>query len=167
MVIPPSTKAITGMATYPVLLLIKTSSREQYSRPTSGGIRYLALKPSIPAGESTIFSSLPIPLILGDAKTIYLRNNAGKGNGKGMCTYERGTCRKSSRGRLRRLEHFERESTGVLWVLECLSKNEKNAFEKSYISGRSWTDILPPREMEMIPAVDLESNRRSSIQPSD
>ena len=87
MVIPPSTKAITGMATYPVLLLIMTSSREQYSRPTSGGIWYLALKPSIPAGKFTNLSSLPIPLILGDAKTIYLRNNAGKGNGKEMCTY--------------------------------------------------------------------------------
>ena len=87
MVIPPSTKAITGMATYPVLLLIKTSSKEQYSRPTFGGICYLALKPSIPAGESTIFSSLPILLILGDAKTIYLRENAEKDNGKEMGTY--------------------------------------------------------------------------------
>ena len=87
MVIPPSTKAIIGMATCPVLLLIKISSKEQYSRPTSGGIRYLALKPSIPAGKSTIFSSLPIPLILGDAKTIYLRKDTGKDNGKEMSTY--------------------------------------------------------------------------------
>ena len=87
MVIPHSTKAITGMATCPVLLLIKTSSKEQYSRPTSGGIRYLALKPSILVGESTIFSSLPIPLILGDAKTIYLRKNVEKDNGKEMGTY--------------------------------------------------------------------------------
>ena len=87
MVIPPSTKAIIGMATCPVLLLIKISSKEQYYRPTSGEIRYLALNPSIPTGESTIFSSLPIPLILGDAKMIYLRKNAGKDNGKEMGTY--------------------------------------------------------------------------------
>ena len=85
MVIPPSTKAIIEMATCPVVLLIKISSKEQYSRPTSGRIWYLALKPSIPAGESTIFSSLSIPL--GDAKTIYLRKDAGKGSGKEMGTY--------------------------------------------------------------------------------
>ena len=75
------------MATYHIFLLIKISSKGQYSRPTFGGIRYFALKPSIPAEESTIFSSLPIPLILSNAKMIYLRKNAGKGNGKEMCTY--------------------------------------------------------------------------------
>ena len=80
-------KAINGMAACPVFLLVKTSSKEQYSRPTPGGIRYLALKHSIPAGESTSFSSLPIPLTLGDAKKIYLRKNVGKGNGREMSTY--------------------------------------------------------------------------------
>lgn len=75
------------MATYPVFLLIKTSSKEQYSRPTPGGIRYLSLKPSIPVGESTSFLSLPIPLTLGDAKKVYSRNKAEKGNGMGMSTY--------------------------------------------------------------------------------
>ena len=75
-------KAIIGMVTCPVSLLVKIWFDEQYSRPTPGRIRYLALKPSILAGESTNLSSLPIPLILGDAKMIYLRNNAGKGNGK-------------------------------------------------------------------------------------
>ena len=75
------------MVTCPVFLLVKTSSKEQYSRPTPGGIRYLALKPSIPVGESTSFSSLPIPLTLGDAKKVYLRKKAGKGNGREMSTY--------------------------------------------------------------------------------
>ena len=74
-------KAIIGMETYPVFLLVKTSSKEQYSRPTPGGIRYLALKPSISTGESTSFSSLPIPLTLGDTKKVYLRKKAGKDNG--------------------------------------------------------------------------------------
>ena len=82
------------MATYPVFLLVKISSEEQYSRPTPGGIRYLALKPSIPAGESTSFSSLPIPLTLGDMKKVYLRKKARKDNrgerlsNTGMSTYE-------------------------------------------------------------------------------
>ena len=76
------------MATYPVFLLSRTSSKEQYSRPTPGGIRYLALKPSIPVGESTSFSSLPIPLTLGDANKVYLGKKAGKGNGREMSTYE-------------------------------------------------------------------------------
>ena len=76
------------MATCPVFLLVNTSSKEQYSRPTPSGIRYLALKPSIPAGESTSFSSLPIPLTLGDAKKVYLRKKARKGNGREMSTYE-------------------------------------------------------------------------------
>ena len=75
------------MATCPVFLLVKTSSKEQYSRPTPGEIRYLALKPSIPAGESTNFSSLPIPLTLVDAKKFYLRKKVGKGNGREMSTY--------------------------------------------------------------------------------
>ena len=66
-------KAIIEMATYPVFLLVKTLSREQYSKPTPGGIRYLGLKPSILAGESTSFSSLPIPLNLGDTKKDYLK----------------------------------------------------------------------------------------------
>ena len=87
-----------------------------------GGIRYLALKPSIPAGESTIFSSLPIPLILGDAKTIYLRKNTGKDNRREMGTYGWGSRWESSREYLRRFERFEREGVGVLWVLECFSK---------------------------------------------
>ena len=78
------------MVTYPVFLLIKTSSKEQYSRPTLGGIRYLALKPSIPTSESTNFSSLPIPLTLGEAKKVYLRKKAKKGNGRGMSTYGSG-----------------------------------------------------------------------------
>ena len=80
-------KAIIGMVTCPVFLLVKTSSREQYSKPTLGGIWYLALKPSIPAGESTSFSSLPIPLNLSDAKKVYLRKKAGKGNEREMSTY--------------------------------------------------------------------------------
>ena len=69
------------MATYPVFLLVKISSEEQYSRPTPSGILYLALKPSISADESTSFSSLPIPLTLGDVKKVYLGKEAGKGNG--------------------------------------------------------------------------------------
>ena len=80
-------KAIIGMATYPVFLLVKISSKEQYFRPTPGEIRHLALKPSIPVGESTSFSSLPIPLTLGDAKKVYLRKKAGKGNEREMSTY--------------------------------------------------------------------------------
>ena len=80
-------KAIIGMATYLVFLLVKTSSKEQYSRPTPGGIRYLALMPSIPARESTNFSSIPIPLTLGDTKKGYLREKVGKGNGREMSTY--------------------------------------------------------------------------------
>ena len=79
-VIPPSMKAIIGMATCPVPLLIKIWSEEQYSRPTPGGIWYLALKPSIPVGESTSFSKLPILLTLGDTKKVYLGKEAGKGN---------------------------------------------------------------------------------------
>ena len=47
----------------------------------------MTLKPSIPAGESTSFSSLPIPLTLGDTKKVYLRKKAGKGNGREMSTY--------------------------------------------------------------------------------
>ena len=79
-IIPPSMKAIIGMATYPIFLLVKNWSEEQYSRPTPGGIRYLALKPSIPAGESTNFSNLPILLTLGDTKKVYLRKEARKGS---------------------------------------------------------------------------------------
>ena len=79
-VIPPSMKAIIGMATCPVPLLIKIWSEEQYSRPTPGGIWYLALKPSILAGESTNFSNLPILLTLGDTKKVYLGKEAEKGN---------------------------------------------------------------------------------------
>ena len=75
------------MATCLVFLLVKTSSKEQYSRPTPNGIRYLALKPSIQVGESTSFSSLPIPLTLSDAKKVYLRKKAGKGNRREMSTY--------------------------------------------------------------------------------
>ena len=75
------------MTTCPVFLLVKTLSKEQYSRPTPGEIRYLALKPSIPAGESTSFSSLPIPLTLGNGKKVYLRKKAGKGNRREMSTY--------------------------------------------------------------------------------
>ena len=80
-------KAIIEMATYPVFLLVKTLSREQYSKPTPGGIRYLVLKPSIPAGESTSFLSLPIPLTLGDAKKVYLGKRTGKGDGRERSTY--------------------------------------------------------------------------------
>ena len=80
-------KAIIGMATCPVFLLSKISSMEQYSRPTPDGIWYLALKPSKPVGESTSFSSLPIPLTLGDAKKVYLGMKAGKGDGREMSTY--------------------------------------------------------------------------------
>ena len=47
----------------------------------------MALKPSIPAGESTSFLSLPIPLTLGNAKKVYLRKKAGKGNRREMSTY--------------------------------------------------------------------------------
>ena len=80
-------EAIIGMSTCPVFLLSKISSKEQYSRPTPGEIRYLALKPSIPAGESTSFSSLPIPLTLGDAKKVYLGKRTGKGDGRERSTY--------------------------------------------------------------------------------
>ena len=113
MVIPPSTKAIIGMATYPVLLLIRISSKEQYSRPTSGGIRYFALKPSIPTGESTIFSSLPIPLILGEAKTIYLRKKAQEKQRKGNGHLRVRKSLEPSREGLRRFECFEREGAAV------------------------------------------------------
>ena len=71
----------------PVFLLIRTSSKEQYSRPTPSGILYLALKPSISADESTSFSSLPIPLTLGDVKKVYLGKKVGKGNERKMSTY--------------------------------------------------------------------------------
>ena len=81
-------KGIIGMATCPVLLLVGTSSREQYSKPTLGGIWYLALKPSIPAEESTSFSSLPILLNLGKAKKVYLKEKAGNGSGREVSTYE-------------------------------------------------------------------------------
>ena len=47
----------------------------------------MALKPSIPARESTSFSSLPIPPTLGDAKKVYLGKKAGKGNGRETSTY--------------------------------------------------------------------------------
>ena len=112
------------MATCPVFLLVKTSSKEQYSRPTPGGIRYLALKPSIPAGESTSFSSLPIPLTLGDAKKVYLRKKAGKGNGREMSTYWSKDPKslelvKNSlrifKGVSVEFERFDKEGAGVLW----------------------------------------------------
>ena len=47
----------------------------------------MALKPSIPVGEFTSFSSLPIPITLGDVKKVYLRKKAGKGNGREISTY--------------------------------------------------------------------------------
>ena len=63
-VIPPSMKAIIGMTTYPVSLLVRIWSEEQYSRPTPCGIRHLALKPSILVGEFTRLLNLPIQLTL-------------------------------------------------------------------------------------------------------
>ena len=48
-------KAIIGMMTYPVSLLIRIWSEEQYSRPTPYGIWYLALIPSMPAEKSIRF----------------------------------------------------------------------------------------------------------------
>ena len=117
-------KAIIRMATCPVFLLVKTSSKEQYSRLTPGGIRYLVLKPSIPAGESTSFSSLPIPLTLGNAKKVYLRKKAGKGNGREMNTYESEDPKslelvKNSLGIFKgvsvEFERFAKEGARVLW----------------------------------------------------
>ena len=59
-VIPPPIKVIIGMTTSPTSLSMSIWSRGQYYRPTPGGIWYLALKPSISAGESTKCLNLPI-----------------------------------------------------------------------------------------------------------
>ena len=57
-------KAIIGMTTCPISLLVRIWSEEQYARPTPYEIWYLALKPSISAGESTRLLNLPIQLTL-------------------------------------------------------------------------------------------------------
>ena len=84
----------------------------------------MALKPSIPAGESTSFSSLPIPLTLGNAKKVYLRKKVGKGNGREMSTYGSEDPKslklvKNSPGILKgvsvEFERFAKEGAGVLW----------------------------------------------------
>ena len=84
----------------------------------------MALKPSIPTGESTSFSSLPIPLTLGDVKKVYLRKKAGKGNGREMSTYWSKDPKslelvKNSPGILKgvsvEFERFAKEGARVLW----------------------------------------------------
>ena len=84
----------------------------------------MALKPSIPAGESTSFSSLPIPLILGNAKKVYLRKKAEKGNRREMSTYRSENPKfldlvKNSlrifKGVSVEFERFAKEGAGVLW----------------------------------------------------
>ena len=59
-VIPPSMKAIIGMTTSPPHLSVSTWSGGQYSRPTLGGMWYLALKLFILSEESTKYLNLPI-----------------------------------------------------------------------------------------------------------
>ena len=59
-------KAIIGMTTCPVSLLVRIWSEEQYSRPTPYGMWCLALKPFMAAGESTRHLNLPILLTLKD-----------------------------------------------------------------------------------------------------
>ena len=78
-VIPPSMKAIIGMTTCPVSLLVRIWFEEQYSRPTPCGIRYLALKPSMPAGEFTRLLNLPILLTLsGTEKGLLMKEGRGE-----------------------------------------------------------------------------------------
>ena len=59
-VIPPSMKAIIGMTTSHSFLSVTIRSRAQYRRATPYRVWYLALKSSIPAGESTRCLNLPI-----------------------------------------------------------------------------------------------------------
>ena len=61
-------KAIIGMTTYPVSLLVRIWSEGQYFKPTPCGIWYLALKPSILAGESTRLLNLPIQVTGNDTE---------------------------------------------------------------------------------------------------
>ena len=81
-------KAIIGMTTCPISLLVRIWPEEQYSRPTPCGIWYLALKPSMPVGESTRLLNLPIQLTLkGTEKGLQTKGGRGEQQKRGVREY--------------------------------------------------------------------------------
>ena len=124
-------KAIIGITTCPVSLLVRIWFEGQYSKPTPCEIWYLVLKPSMSAGESTRLLNLPIPVTRNDIKKDLKRKkvekNKKKRKYKEMKTFKNTYTKslklsKDSQGilietamKLRDLECFVRRGAEILW----------------------------------------------------